>query len=98
LSLGLVRIPDVAVFEGNPPDQEVPETPPLVVVEITSPDDRLSQSMERLEEFRRWGVRHIWVIDPLLRRLFVYHEGSLSAVEVLELLGYPLTLTPSEVF
>jgi len=34
------RIPDVAVFEGEP-EGEVPSSPPLVAIEVLSPDDRI---------------------------------------------------------
>jgi Uma2 family endonuclease len=37
----------------------VPDTPPLIVVEILSPDDRLTEVREKLEEYRAWGVPHV---------------------------------------
>lgn len=40
-------------------------TPPLIVIEILSPEDRVSRYKERLEDYRRMGVPNIWVIDPM---------------------------------
>src|SRR5271157_3005088 len=37
----LYRIPDIAVWTGPEPPGRLPSTPPLVVVEVSSPDDRL---------------------------------------------------------
>jgi Uma2 family endonuclease len=39
LAEDLFRIPDFALFEQDP--DELPESPPLLIVEIASPDDRL---------------------------------------------------------
>src|SRR3979411_1922281 len=37
LASDLYRIPDIAVFAGTEPDEEVPSHPPLLVIEIISP-------------------------------------------------------------
>ena len=91
------RIADVAVFAGSHP-QPVPETPPLVVVEIVSRDDRYLDLMQKLEEYRVWGVLHIWVIDPLAKRFSMYTELGLQGVSSLSLAEYPIQLTPAELF
>jgi Uma2 family endonuclease len=95
---GLYRIPDVAVFAGKLPDQPVPDKPPLVVVEILSKDDRHSDLMQKLEEYRDWGVTHIWVIDPSTKRFSMYTELGLQHVSSLSLSDYPFQLTPAELF
>ena len=51
LAEDLYRIPDVAVFEGTGPSEAVPTTPPLLVVEISSPDDRLDAMLQKLDEY-----------------------------------------------
>ena len=91
------RIPDVAVFAGRCL-QPVPDTPPLVVVEILSRDDRYSDLMQKLEEYRQWGVQHIWVIDPPMQKFSVYTELGLQNVSSLGLSDYPFQLTPAELF
>ena len=91
------RIPDVAVYADRP-SQPVPDTPPLVAIEILSPDDRHSDLMQKLEEYRLWGVQHIWVIDPATQRFSVYSELGLQNVSSLGLSDYPFQLTPAELF
>lgn len=88
---GLYLITDVAVFHGKEPSQ-IPDTPPLIVMEILSPDDRLSQVRDKLEAFRQWGVAHVWLVDPYGRHLYRYESGlkevdSLGAPELEVSLG-----------
>ncbi len=71
---GRFLIPDVAVFHPNEPGL-VPDTPPLVAIEILSPDDRLTEVREKLEEYKAWGVPHIWLVDPHSRRLYSCEAG-----------------------
>jgi Uma2 family endonuclease len=91
------RIAHIAVFAGSHP-VPVPETPPLVVVEILSKDDRHLDLMQKLEEYREWGVPHIWVIDPSTKRFSMYTEFGLQNVSSLGLSDYPFELTTAELF
>jgi Uma2 family endonuclease len=91
------RIPDVAVFEDEP-EEEVPSTPPLVAIEILSPDDRVGYVIPKLEEYRQWGVRHIWLADPDSRKLFTYGDAGLHEVTELSLPQHGIALTLADVF
>jgi Uma2 family endonuclease len=91
------RIPDISVFTAKP-DLAVPKTPPLLVIEILSKDDRHSDLMEKLEEYRQWGVPNIWVIDPKLRRFSDYGDYGLRLASSLSLPDYSFELTPSQLF
>jgi Uma2 family endonuclease len=71
---GRFLIPDVAVFHLDEPGL-VPDVPPLIAIEILSPDDRLSEVREKLEEYRAWGVPHVWLVDPHSRRLYSCDDG-----------------------
>jgi len=92
------RIPDVSVFAGEEPKQSVPSAPPLLVTEIISKDDRYYDLMEKLEEYRVWGVPNIWVVDPMAQRLSIYTEFALQNVSSLALADYPFELTPAALF
>jgi Uma2 family endonuclease len=92
------RRPDVSVFAGQDSKERVPSTPPLLAIEILFQDDRHYNLMEKLEEYRVWGVPNIWVIDPLAKRLSLYTESGLRNVSSLALADYPLELTPSVLF
>jgi Uma2 family endonuclease len=98
LARDIYRIPDFAVFGAAPSNQHVPDTPPLVVVEILSKDDRHLDLMQKLEEYRQWGVPHIWVIDPSTKRFSMYTDLGLQNVSSLRLSEHPFQLTPAELF
>jgi len=91
------RIPDVAVFK-EPPLQPVPDTPPLIAIEILSKDDRHSDLMQKLEEYLTWGVANIWVVDPITKRFSAYTHLGLQNVSSFTLPDYPFQLTPSDLF
>ena len=93
LASDLYRIPDIAVFVESKPHEPVPSRPPLVAIEIISPDDRYSEMLEKLEEYQQWGVANIWVIDPHRRTLAAYEDGVLRTVPRLALPGYPFELS-----
>ncbi|MGO9336226.1 MAG: Uma2 family endonuclease [Terracidiphilus sp.] len=61
-----VRIPDVTLLPlGAQPDVIV--DPPLLIIEILSPDDSYSDTQERARDYREMGVETIWIIDPKTR-------------------------------
>ena len=78
LSSTRYRIPDVAVFHPDKPTALVPDEPALIVIEIVSREDRYTDVLAKLEEYRVWGVRNIWIDDPWRRELSVYSEGGLN--------------------
>ena len=66
------RVPDVCVYIGSEPDEQVFHTPPFLVVEILSKDDRPGEIQEKIRDYTDFGVRFVWVIDPQSRRGYVY--------------------------
>jgi Uma2 family endonuclease len=58
------RIPDVMAIDRNAPDEQIITRPPLLCVEILSPEDRFSRMEEKIAEYFRMGVRAVWVVDP----------------------------------
>jgi Uma2 family endonuclease len=89
-------IPDVAVFHPNEPIA-VPETPPLVTIEILSPDDKMSEVREKLEEYRTWGVPHVWLVDPRSRRFYTGDAG-LTEVSSLTVSELAIEITKHDLF
>lgn len=97
LSSQMYRIPDVAIHYGARPTQSVPSTPPLVAIEIISPDDRYTNIVRKLREYAEWGVPHIWVIDPEERTLSVFHD-ALRPVSMFEIPELGVTISKAEIF
>ncbi len=93
---GLYLIPDVAVFHPHAPG-EVPDFPPLIAIEIISPDDRVSAVRDKLEEYRAWGVAHVWLVDPYSKRMYTC-DGGLTEVHALAVPELGVELNASDVF
>src|SRR5579864_2363713 len=58
----LFRVPDFALYEVDP-SMELPDSPPVLIVEVKSPDDRPADALQKFDEYRAWGVRNLWYID-----------------------------------
>jgi len=92
-----VRVPDYCVFR-SPIEDDVPDTPPMLAVEIVSPTDVHSSLMRKLEDYRAWGVENIWVVDPATRTLAVYRRDGLIRVEELALAELGVRFTGPDLF
>lgn len=57
-------IPDLCVVVGTEPDEEIFETPPLLWIEILSPEDRPIRVNKKAKEVLAFGTSYVWVIDP----------------------------------
>ena len=58
------------------------EIVPELVVEVLSPEDRMSRVREKLRDYFSAGVQIVWVVDSTLRRVLVHR--SLTDVTVLD--------------
>ena len=92
LAPDLYRIPDLAVFAEKEPGL-LPDRPPLLVIEIVSPDDRYAHLHQKLAEYHAWGVPNIWLIDPHNRVFESLESGAVTRVDALKLPGYPVEIT-----
>lgn len=72
------RVPDVCLVPGPEPTEEILRRPPLVCVEILSPSDTVHALQERIDDYLAFGVRYVWVIDPLAHRLWVHTAAGAS--------------------
>lgn len=89
------RVPDVVVLDRNAPDEQIITHPPLLCVEILSPEDRIARLEDKIDEYFAMGVRAVWVIDP--RRRIGYQCSGASvrdwkAVETLVVSGTSIAL------
>jgi Uma2 family endonuclease len=75
-----VRGPDVLFFEDADQLEQIEEKygerPPLLAVEVLSPNDTTGNVMRRVREQKRFGTRLIWVLDPDARNVIVCQPGQ----------------------
>jgi Uma2 family endonuclease len=75
-----VRIPDVCLVPEDGPREKVRVTPPILCIEIRSPEDLLSRILTVFDDCLAMGVPNIWLLDPIERTAFTYDKGGLRAV------------------
>ena len=61
---------------------------PDLAVEVVSPDDSYEDVQEKVFEYLDAGTKLVWVLNPRLKRVFVYRAGrdvrALTAQNVLD--------------
>jgi Uma2 family endonuclease len=77
------RIPDVAVTKSKVKGRILRE-PPLLCIEILSPEDRVSRMEVKIDDYLKFGVAYVWLIDPRKKRAWSYtHDGRRESSSVL---------------
>ena len=94
------RVPDVLVTCTGDEFERYITRPPLIAIEILSPENTLGAMQTKAAEYRGFGVEHIWIIDPDPRLVYRYTEAGLEEVKASELCvpGTPIRITLSEMF
>ncbi len=77
-----VRGVDVAYYDDATTYDEVAESspkytssPPVIAVEVMSPDDRINRVLGKVGEYLAAGVQQVWVVDPESRDVTVNRRG-----------------------
>ncbi len=81
------RIADVAGFDEDARMEPIPTVPPLLVIEVLSPEKGLGTVLRRLPDFEAMGVSGLYVVDPLDGTLLRFREGKLGAAGSILLRG-----------
>jgi Uma2 family endonuclease len=76
VSASRFRVPDVCLVAGPRPSEQILTTPPLIAIEILSKDDRMGEMQERIDDYLKFAVRYVWVINPLTQRAWVYTKDG----------------------
>jgi Uma2 family endonuclease len=58
-----IRVPDYALLTSWP-QPDVIVDPPLLIIEIISPEDTYSHTQERIQDYLDMGVETVWIVDP----------------------------------
>jgi len=74
------RVPDLLVLCQPFKITPVLQDPPLAVIEILSPEDRMSIMLTKVADYSQFGIKYIFVIDPAEDQLYLAQAGGLSPV------------------
>jgi Uma2 family endonuclease len=72
------RVPDICVLAEDAPEEQIVTVPPILCIEILSPEDRMSRYLDRVNDYFEMGVPACWIIDPAARRGWVATPGLLA--------------------
>jgi len=102
LALALPDQPEPDYVRGEVVERSMPtlvhaQIQALLVL-FVSPDDRYNNLTQRLEDYRRWGVPHVWLVDPWLKRLYEYTEAGLLQQPALRLPEFDFSIGAEDIF
>jgi Uma2 family endonuclease len=94
------RVPDVAVLRTGSIREPILTHPPLLAIEVQSPDIPLRKTELKSAEYLAFGIEHVWVIDPYAR---VAYRGTAKGLELvrdaeLNVPGTPIRISALELF
>lgn len=94
------RVPDLSVLRSDAPKERIITHPPLIVIEILSPEDRLSRFQDRIDDYLAFGVENIWILDPESRKAWTATRDGLHLAQTGELVvpETPIRVVLSELF
>jgi len=94
------RVPDLIVLRRDQPIEPVFTQPPLICIEILSKDDSLRSIWERVDEYLKFGVPNVWILDPVLRKAYVCRQNGFLEPEggILQAAGSAIRLPLAEIF
>jgi Uma2 family endonuclease len=92
------RVPDITVTTRKIKGRILRE-PPLLCIEILSPEDRANRLLVKINDYFAFGVRYVWVIDPEEKTAWSYtSDGQRESASVLTTDSPRLTLDIAELF
>ncbi len=94
------RVPDVLVVRAGEKFERYVTQPPLIAIEILSPEDSVSAIQGKAAEYRSFGIENIWIIDPEPRIAYQYTSAGLEEARTGELVvpDSPIRVVLSEMF
>jgi Uma2 family endonuclease len=94
------RVPDVTVVAAGLEWKRILRTPPLLCIEILSPRDTLSGIRQRADDYLNFGTEHVWVIEPELRKAYIFTRTAMQEPEngVLAIAGTPIQVVLGDLF
>ncbi len=95
------RVPDLCILPDGWKNTPIVTTPPLLCIEILSPEDRLSRTLVKCNDYFRLGTPEAWIFDPAQRTAMVLRpDGSMTTHRegTLSLAGTPISVPLADVF
>jgi Uma2 family endonuclease len=75
------RVPDLMILAGGKPAEQIITRPPIVCIEVLSPEDRMSRMQKKIADYLAFGVRCVWVLDPKTKQAFSYTSEGIRQIQ-----------------
>lgn len=92
------RVPDVCLVSLDQPVEQILTMPPLACIEILSPEDTMRRMQERIEDYRKFGVPNIWILDPGTQKAYDCSSAGWLETTEFQITGTPIRLILSDLF
>lgn len=92
------RVPDVCVLASDIPREQIITHPPMICIEVLSPEDTVRRTLERVADYRAMGVGNIWILDPAKRQGWECRPEGLILRERFAVADSPVYLDLPELF
>jgi Uma2 family endonuclease len=92
------RVPDVCAVAGPRPKEQIFRTPPFMCIEILSPEDRMSRMTERLNDYLKFGVPYVFLLDPATRKGFRWTAEGMHKVHELRTVNPEIAVPLTDLF
>jgi Uma2 family endonuclease len=73
-------VPDLCVLRVGSPRERILTSPPLIAIDIMSPEDTIRRLSAKAIEYLDFGIEHVWVVDPSAR---VAYRGTHSGLQLI---------------
>jgi Uma2 family endonuclease len=97
---GKYMIPDLCIVDGPEPTGRILQSPPLLWIEILSPEDRPLRVNRKVQAVLEFGVPYVWIIDPETLESDLYTAEKRTPLEdgVLRIPGTEIVVPLGEIF
>jgi Uma2 family endonuclease len=97
---GKYLLPDLCVIQGSEPAHPVVHAPPLLWIELLSPEDRPLLVNRRTQDILDFGVPNVWVIDPDTLESELHTPGKYTPLDdgVLRIAGTEIVVPLHTIF
>jgi Uma2 family endonuclease len=74
------RVPDVSAVLGPKPAGRIVTSPPFIVIEVLSHEDRADRMQTKIADYLEFGVANVWVLDPETKSAIAYTREGVTPV------------------
>jgi len=94
------RVPDICVRRASAHKERIVRLAPLLCIEVLSPEDRMSRTLEKVRDYLEMGVPEVWVFDPETRSVLIC-KGATAVTQTageLRIPETPVALSLADIF